>query len=102
MPVPSSPVVAPRNPAVPAAAPGARVYRGVRQADAGKVLADRLTWFMQRLKLPNGLRAIGYTTADIPTLVEGTLPQHRVTKLSPRAAGPEDLAALFEDAMVAW
>jgi hydroxyacid-oxoacid transhydrogenase len=71
-------------------------------ADAGEVLADRITWFMQRLNVPNGLRALGYTTADIPALVEGTLPQHRVTKLSPRPAGPEDLARLFERAMVAW
>ena len=70
--------------------------------DAGKVLADRITWFMERLKVPNGLRAIGYSTADIPTLVEGTLPQHRVTKLSPRPAGPEELSALFEDALVAY
>jgi hydroxyacid-oxoacid transhydrogenase len=38
----------------------------------------------------------------MPSLVEGTLPQHRVTKLSPRPAGPDELAALFEDAMVAW
>jgi hydroxyacid-oxoacid transhydrogenase len=72
------------------------------QKDAGRILAERITWFMQRLKAPNGLREIGYTSADIPKLVEGTLPQHRVTKLSPRAAGPEELAALFEDAMVAW
>ena len=57
---------------------------------------------MQTLKTPNGLKAIGYSSADIPALVEGTLPQHRVTKLSPRPAGPEDLARLFEDAMVAW
>ena len=71
-------------------------------ADAGEILADRITWFMQRLKVPNGLRAVGYTTADIPALVEGTLPQHRVTKLSPLPAGPEDLARLFEQAMVAW
>jgi hydroxyacid-oxoacid transhydrogenase len=34
--------------------------------------------------------------------VEGTLPQHRVTKLSPRPAAADDLAALFEDAMVGW
>ena len=73
-----------------------------KKEDAGRILADRITWFMQRLKTPNGLREIGYTSADIPKLVEGTLPQHRVTKLSPRAAGPEELAALFEDAMVAW
>ena len=50
----------------------------------------------------NGLRAIGYTSADIPALVEGTLPQHRVTKLSPRPAGPEELGRLFEEAMTAW
>jgi hydroxyacid-oxoacid transhydrogenase len=73
-----------------------------RAEDAGKILADRITWFMQRLKVPNGLRAVGYSRSDIPTLVQGTLPQHRVTKLSPRPAGPEELSALFDDAMVAY
>jgi hydroxyacid-oxoacid transhydrogenase len=80
---------------------GADVSR-VRNEDAGEVLADRITWFMQRLNVPNGLKAVGYSSSDIPALVEGTLPQHRVTLLSPRPAGPEELAALFEDAMVAW
>lgn len=75
---------------------------GVKGADAGPVLADRITWFMQRLKTPNGLAALGYSSSDIPALVEGTLPQHRVTKLSPRAAGPEELSRLFEAAMTAW
>jgi hydroxyacid-oxoacid transhydrogenase len=75
---------------------------GAHADDAGRILADRLTWFMQRLNTPNGLRAIGYTSADIPALVEGTLPQHRVTKLAPRPAGPDELAALFEEAMVGW
>jgi hydroxyacid-oxoacid transhydrogenase len=41
-------------------------------------------------------------TSDIPQLVEGTLPQHRVTKLSPRPAGPEELAKMFEEALQAW
>jgi hydroxyacid-oxoacid transhydrogenase len=80
---------------------GADVSRA-RTEDAGKILADRIIRFMQRLGMPNGLHAIGYSSSDIPILVEGTLPQHRVTKLSPRAAGPDELAALFEDAMVAW
>jgi hydroxyacid-oxoacid transhydrogenase len=70
--------------------------------DAGRILAERITWFIQRLKLPNGLRDIGYSSSDIPALVEGTLPQHRVTKLSPRPAAPEQLSRLFEDALVAW
>src|SRR5213075_655224 len=75
---------------------------GAKVEDAGRILADRITWFMQRLQMPNGLKAIGYSSSDIPSLVEGTLPQHRVTKLSPRPAGPEELSALFEEAMVAW
>ena len=80
---------------------GADVSRASRD-QAGQILADRITWFMQRLKTPNGLRAIGYSSSDIPALVEGTLPQHRVTKLSPRPAAADDLALLFEDAMTAW
>ena len=95
---------APANPArhlEAAAALGVDVT-GVRAGDAGNVLADRITWFMRELNAPNGLRAIGYSSSDIPALVEGTLPQHRVTKLSPRPAGPEQLSALFEEAMVAW
>jgi len=75
---------------------------GAAESDAGSVLADRITWFMERLRVPNGLKAVGYSSSDIPALVEGTLPQHRVTKLSPRPAGPDELAELFEDAMVAW
>ncbi len=75
---------------------------GVSAADAGKVLADRITWFMRRTGVPNGLHAAGYDSADIPALVKGTLPQHRVTKLSPRPAEADDLAAIFEDALTAW
>jgi len=84
-----------------AAALGANTT-GIPAADAGRVLADRITWFMQALKVPNGLKAVGYSSSDIPALVEGTLPQHRVTKLSPRAAGPDELAGLFEDALTAY
>jgi hydroxyacid-oxoacid transhydrogenase len=73
-----------------------------RPEDAGRILADRITWFMEKLSTPNGLSGIGYTSSDIPALVEGTLPQHRVTKLSPRPAGPDDLGRMFEAAMAAW
>jgi len=81
-----------------AAALGCDVSRA-RYEDAGRILADRLLWFIERLKMPDGLAALGYSTSDVPALVEGTLPQHRVTRLSPRPAGPEELARLFEDAM---
>ena len=81
-----------------AAALGADISRA-RAEDAGAILADRITWFMQQLGIPSGLRAIGYTAADIPALVEGTMLQQRLTKLSPRPAGPEELARMFEEAL---
>ncbi|MDG2166779.1 MAG: iron-containing alcohol dehydrogenase [Opitutales bacterium] len=75
---------------------------GVADADIGEALAQRIIEFMKALNMPNGLAAVGYTEADIPTLVEGTLPQHRVTKLSPRPADESDLTELFKDAMRYW
>ncbi len=80
---------------------GAKVS-GAKLQDAGKILADRVVEFMRDLEVPNGLRALGYQSSDIPALVEGTLPQHRVTKLSPRPASADDLAQLFANAMTAW
>ena len=77
---------------------GADVSRR-RKEDAGRVLADRMTWFMQRLSVPNGLRAVGYSSSDIPALVEGTVAQERLTKLSPRPADAEQLGRIFEDAL---
>jgi hydroxyacid-oxoacid transhydrogenase len=68
-------------------------------ADAGAILADRIVWFMERLGVPNGLGAVGYSSSDIPALVEGTLLQKRLTTLSPREASADDLARLFEESM---
>jgi hydroxyacid-oxoacid transhydrogenase len=70
--------------------------------DAGRILSEQIIAVMRRLGIPNGLGALGYTRADIPHLVEGALPQHRVIKLSPRPVGAEALATIFEDAMTYW
>ena len=75
---------------------------GAKNEDAGKILSDELTRLMSDLKLPNGLAEVGYSSSDIPALVKGTLPQHRVTKLSPRPADEDALAALFEGALKGW
>jgi hydroxyacid-oxoacid transhydrogenase len=80
---------------------GAEIGRA-RKEDAGKILADSVIGLMRRLGTPNGLSAVGYASADIPELVAGTLPQHRVTKLSPRPAGKDDLAMLFEQSLSIW
>lgn len=71
----------------------------VKLADAGLVLADTLRSFLFDLQVDDGLSALGYGTHDIPALVKGTLPQERVTKLSPRPHTEEDLTELFTASM---
>jgi len=71
----------------------------VRKEDAGRVLADALRRIMHDIGIVDGLESIGYTTSDIPDLVKGTIPQKRLTGLSPRPQSEEDLAKIFEDSM---
>jgi hydroxyacid-oxoacid transhydrogenase len=70
--------------------------------DAGEILANAVVDLMRKVDMPNGLNAVGFSSDDIDKLVEGTIPQHRVTKLSPRPASPEDLKQLFLDSLKLW
>lgn len=73
-----------------------------KRADAGFILADVVRKYMSAMKIENGLASMGFTTADIGNLVEGTLPQERVNKMAPRAQSKEDLAQLFERSMTIY
>ena len=70
--------------------------------DAGTILSQQVVGIMKKLEMPNGLSSLGFNEDDIPKLVEGTLPQHRVTKLSPIPAEAGQLEALFKDSMRLW
>ena len=80
---------------------GAEV-EGADPAAAGTILADTIIELMRAVEMPAGLAAVGFTEQHIPALVQGTLPQHRVTKLAPRPASETDLGALFADALRYW
>ena len=75
---------------------------GIPVEDAGEVLAQQLLEIMQATGMPAGLEAVGYAPADAETLAESTLPQHRVTKLSPRPASGAELTRLFLASMQNW
>jgi hydroxyacid-oxoacid transhydrogenase len=75
---------------------------GASPEDAGDLIADRLIDILQQIGIPNGLSGVGYTIDDVPALVQGTLPQHRVTKLAPRPTGADELTALFTDSLKLW
>ena len=80
---------------------GAEV-EGVDAAAAGEVLAAAIIDLMRAVDMPAGLAAVGFTEQHIPALVQGTLPQHRVTKLAPRPASEADLSTLFAAALRYW
>jgi hydroxyacid-oxoacid transhydrogenase len=81
-----------------AASLGADV-RDVPLDRAGDVLAERVVHFMRITNQPMGISAFGYTATDIPRLVDGTLVQARLLKLSPIDPTPALLAQLFRDSL---
>ena len=76
--------------------------RDAADEDAGDILAGAIIDIMQKVGIPNGLAAVGFGPEDVDALVAGTVPQHRVTKLSPRPASEDDLRQLFLGAMSYW
>ena len=75
---------------------------GAGPEDAGDLLADAIVGLIRQIDIPNGLEAVGYSSDDVDELVEGTLPQHRVVKLSPRPVGAPELGQLFLDSLRLW
>lgn len=66
----------------------------------GEALANELLELMRLLQIPVGIRCLGYDESDVEDLAKGTLPQHRVTKLSPRQpVEMDELKMLFTEAL---
>ena len=76
--------------------------RGAAAEDAGEIVAGAIIDIMQKTDMPNGLAAVGYGPDDVDAMVAATLPQHRITKLSPRPAGAAELRTLFLNSMTIW
>lgn len=75
---------------------------GASLEDAGDLLSDAIVGYIKELGVPNGLSGVGYTQHDIEALIQGTLPQHRVTKLSPRPINESNLRRMFQESMELW
>ncbi|ROR35184.1 hydroxyacid-oxoacid transhydrogenase [Inmirania thermothiophila] len=74
----------------------------VAPEEAGAALAEWMTALLRELELPNGLAEVGYTAADIPALVEGTLAQQRLLVNAPVAVDAALLEAVFRDSLRLW
>jgi hydroxyacid-oxoacid transhydrogenase len=71
-------------------------------SEAGPALAERVIELMQTTNMPNGLRGVGYDAADIPGLVEGSLPQRRLLDNAPIEIDRAVLTTLYEEALSYW
>ena len=75
---------------------------GAGAEEAGDILADAVIELMKKTGMPNGLSGVGYSERDLDALVDGTLPQHRVTKLCPRPFTADELRQVFRDSLTIW
>jgi alcohol dehydrogenase class IV len=73
-----------------------------RDREPGEALAGAVIRLMRDIAIPNGLTGVGYGRADIPALVDGTVPQQRLLGNAPCELPPPTLAALFEGALHYW
>jgi alcohol dehydrogenase class IV len=64
--------------------------------EPGEQLAALVGSLAHTIGVPASLRAVGYTAADIPALVAGTLPQQRLLANAPCEVDADCLAQLFE------
>lgn len=72
---------------------------GLSDSERREALPRALLGLMRDIGLPNGLAAVGYSEADIPALVAGTLRQPRLLAGAPRPVGADDLRAILQDAL---
>ena len=77
----------------------------IPDSEVGAHLFEAIARFLDNLGVPRGLKAIGYTNADISRLVDGTIPQRRVLDLAPGIGdiagedGREHLTKIMEASM---
>ena len=79
------------------------VKAGGSSADsAGNALREAFIGFMQSIGMPNGLQGVGYTSADIPALAEGTMQQKRLIAISPQRVTQEAVEKMLDQSLVVW
>ena len=74
-----------------AARPRTRTERTIRREQLPSVLVA----LMRDIGIPNGIGGVGYTEADVPDLVPGTMKQQRLLATCPRTPTEDDIAGIL-------
>jgi len=70
--------------------------------DPSEQLPSAVIDLMRDIEIPNGIGAVGYSEADIPDLVPGTMKQQRLLATCPRPVDEEDIAGIFAHSIENW
>ena len=71
-------------------------------SDEREKLPAALAALMADIGIPNGLADVGYTDADVATLVDGALKQTRLLQIAPIEASAHVLGGVFRASMRNW
>jgi alcohol dehydrogenase class IV len=75
---------------------------GTRADDPAELLPTALIALMRDIGIPNGIGAVGYSEADVDSLVAGTMKQQRLLATAPRPATADDVAGIFVRSLTLW
>lgn len=78
-------------------APGAE-----RTTDPAEQLPSVLIDLMRDIGIPNGIGGVGYTEADVPDLVPGTMKQQRLLATCAKTPTEEDIAGILTRSIQNW
>ena len=73
-----------------------------RHNNASEQLPGALTALMRDIGIPNGIGAVGFTEADVPDLVPGTMKQQRLLATCPRTPNEDDIANILTNSIENW
>jgi alcohol dehydrogenase class IV len=70
--------------------------------DPKEQLPTVLTELMRDIGIPNGIGGVGYTEADVPDLVPGTMKQQRLLATCPKTPTEDDIAGILTRSIENW
>jgi hydroxyacid-oxoacid transhydrogenase len=76
--------------------------RADKHNDPREQLPSVLVELMRDIDVPNGIGAVGYTEADVPDLVPGTMKQQRLLATCPKTPTEDDIADILTKSISNW
>jgi len=82
--------------------PGELMDPSAAKVDPREQLPSVLVSLMRDIGIPNGIGGVGYTEADVPDLVPGTMRQQRLLATCPKIPIEDDIVGILTRSVENW